>query len=210
MDFEQLGHFERINVIGTSGSGKSTFARELAKVLNLPYHEMDRLFWKPDWQQSPEDEFVQQVREVTSQPKWVLDGNYRRTMPDKWNRAQLVIWLDLSFVRTVLRVTKRAIRRAFTQQEIWPGTGNRESLAKSFLSRESVIWWAITTHRQISRKYTALMASAEYSHLCFVRLRTPKSVASFLEGIRRIAECSHASEPAAGSVSRAELSPPAR
>ncbi|MCH7726505.1 MAG: (d)CMP kinase, partial [Planctomycetes bacterium] len=40
MDVKQLSRFERINVVGTSGSGKSTFARELAEVLNLPCFEL--------------------------------------------------------------------------------------------------------------------------------------------------------------------------
>jgi shikimate kinase len=40
MDFKQISRFERINVIGTSGSGKTTFARELAELLNLPCYEM--------------------------------------------------------------------------------------------------------------------------------------------------------------------------
>ena len=57
MDFEQLSRIERINVVGTSGSGKSTFARELAELLKLLYYEMDQLFWKLDWQESSDDEF---------------------------------------------------------------------------------------------------------------------------------------------------------
>jgi adenylate kinase family enzyme len=145
VDFEQIGCFERINVVGSSGSGKSTFARELAEVLNLPCYEMDQLFWKSDWHESSDDELFRKVHEVTSRSRWVLDGNYTRTIPVKWKQVQLVIWLDPSFLRTVLRVTKRTIYRSFTQEEIWPGTGNRESLRKAFLSKDSIIWWAITT-----------------------------------------------------------------
>jgi adenylate kinase family enzyme len=145
VDFEQIGCFERINVVGSSGSGKSTFARELAEVLNLPCYEMDQLFWKSDWHESSDDELFRKVHEVTSRSRWVLDGNYTRTIPVKWKQVQLVIWLDPSFLRTVLGVTKRTIYRSFTQEEIWPGTGNRESLRKAFLSKDSIIWWAITT-----------------------------------------------------------------
>jgi adenylate kinase family enzyme len=120
---------------------------------------MDQLFWKPGWQESSDDELFRKVREVTAQPRWVLDGNYTRTTPDKWKHVQLVIWLDLPFARTVFRVTKRAIHRSLTQRELWPGTGNRESLTKAFLSKDSVIWWAITTHRRNRQKYSAVMAA---------------------------------------------------
>ena len=185
MDFDQLRRFERINVVRTSGSGKSTFARELAEVLRLPCYEMDHLFWKPGWQESSDDELCRKVREVTSQPQWVLDGNYTRTTPDKWKHVQLVVWLDLPFVPTLYRVTKRAVHRSLTRQELWPGTGNRESLVKAFLSKDSVIWWAITNYRSNRRKYSAIMTSPEFSHIHFVRLRSPRMVASCLEGLRR-------------------------
>jgi len=191
VDFEQLSSLKRINVVGTSGSGKTTFARELAELLNLPCCEMDQLFWKTDWRESSYEELFRKVREVTSQRRWVLDGNYTRTTPIKWEQVQLVIWLDLSFVRTVFRVSKRTIHRAFTQQELWPGTGNRESLAKAFLSRESVIWWAITTHRKNRQKYRAMMNSPEYSSIQFLRLRSPKNIAYLLEGLRQVAVQSH-------------------
>jgi adenylate kinase family enzyme len=163
---------ERINVVGTSGSGKSAFARRLARLLELPYYEMDALFWKPGWQQASDEELFRKVEEVCSQPRWVLDGNYTRTLPIKWKRVQLVIWLDPPFLPTVLRVTARTIRRALTREELWPETGNRESLAEAFFSRKSIIWWAISTHAKNRRKYAALMAAPEHSHIKFLRLRS--------------------------------------
>lgn len=177
-------NWERINVVGTSGSGKTTFARQLASLLDLPYHEMDRLFWKPGWQQASDAELFRKVEELTLQPRWVLDGNYTRTLSIKWKRVQLVVWLDPAFLETVFRVTARTIRRACTREEIWPGTGNRESLAEAFLSRKSIIWWAIRTHAQNRRKYSALMASPEHSHIEFVRLASRAERALFLDGLR--------------------------
>ncbi|MEM7165719.1 MAG: shikimate kinase [Planctomycetota bacterium] len=182
-DFEKLRLYERINVIGTSGSGKSTFGRRLAARTDLPYFEMDQLFWKPNWGQSTDTELLAKIREVTQRPRWILDGNYTRTTPEKWQRVQLVIWLDLSFVRTVSRVTRRALSRSFSKQELWPGTGNRESLAGTFLSKESIIWWAMTTHRKNRRRYAAMMAAQEYDHIHFVRLTSKAAVAAFLTGM---------------------------
>jgi hypothetical protein len=94
-----------------------------------------------------------------------------------------VVWLDPSFAQAVLRVTARTIRRAFTREELWPGTGNRESLAEAFLSKKSIIWWAITTHGRNREKYSALMASPEYSHIAFVRLRSRAESQRFLGGL---------------------------
>jgi adenylate kinase family enzyme len=185
MDFDQLRQFERINVVGTSGSGKLTFARTLAAALELPYHEMDALHWKPNWQEASPEELVARVQEVTSGPKWVLDANYSRTTPQKWKHVQLVVWLDTSFVRTVARVTTRTIQRSITRQELWPGTGNRETLSKAFFSRDSVIWWSITTHGKNRRQYAAMMASPEYEHIRFLRLGSPEAVAACLGKLHR-------------------------
>lgn len=47
----------KINVIGTSGSGKSTVARGMTQKLNIPYIQLDALFWRADWQGTPDDFF---------------------------------------------------------------------------------------------------------------------------------------------------------
>ena len=69
----------RINVVGTSGSGKSTFAKSIAKKFNAPYVQMDEIFWKPNWKESCDEEFFSKVEEVVSTDRWILDGNYTRT-----------------------------------------------------------------------------------------------------------------------------------
>lgn len=177
----ELRQYKRINVVGTAGSGKSTFSRKLAELLEVPHFEMDRLYWKPNWQATGDEELLENVRQVTEQDCWILDGNYTRTTPVKWSRVELVIWLDMSFTRTFSRVTRRVFHRSFSKEEIWPGTGNRESLSKAFLTKDSILWWMLTTYRKNRKKYLAAMASPEYEHIRFVRLGSPREVERFLE-----------------------------
>ncbi len=175
-----LSGYQRINVIGTSGSGKSTFANNLAAALDLPCFEMDALFWKPDWVESTDNEFLPKVAQVAARSEWVLDGNYSRTFDIKINRAQLLVWIDLPFLTTTYRVTRRAIKRSFSKKELWPNTGNRESLKKAFLSRESIIWWSITHYYPTRDKYENLMHSDTYEDIAFLRLTSRGQIARLL------------------------------
>ena len=67
---------QRILVMGSSGSGKSTFARRLSDITGIPVVSLDALFWKPGWMPSDAAEFGQRVAEVTRQPRWIMDGDY--------------------------------------------------------------------------------------------------------------------------------------
>lgn len=185
-NLDRLSRIQRVNVIGTSGSGKTTFARKLADVLGLPFVEMDGVYWGPNWTEPAPVDFFARINAITEQSQWVLDGNYSRTTPVKWRTVQMVVWLDMSFLRTIGRVTARCVRRSLGKTEIWPGTGNRETLKKTFLSRDSVILWAITSYNRNRERYSTMMKSPEYDHIWFVRLRSPNQVEHFLRVAARI------------------------
>ena len=170
----------RINVIGTSGSGKSTFARNLAEKLDLPYLEMDAIFWVPDWIFPEDKELFSKLSFALEGESWVLDGNYTRTLPIKLENVDTVIWLDFNFPRTLYQAVARAFYRVFSQEELWPGTDNRETLRKLF-SRESIILWTIRTHGRNLKKFTGYMESPDFSHIKFIQLRTPREAENYLK-----------------------------
>ena len=136
--------YERINVVGTSGSGKSSLSRQIATHLDLPYIELDQLFWKANWTESPDEELFQKLRVALSANRWVLDGNYDRTRHIKWAQVETVVWLDLPLYLVFSRVLVRAMTRSLTGKELW--AGNKETLRKTFLSRDSIILWSLKTH----------------------------------------------------------------
>jgi hypothetical protein len=57
-------------------------------------------------------------------------------VPVKWQRVQLVVWLDLPYPLILYQVIKRSLRRSLFREELW--SGNRESLAKAFFSHLAV------------------------------------------------------------------------
>ena len=71
----------RIIIIGNSGSGKSTLAKELAVRLNLPLIHLDKLFWRDNWQHISRDEFDDLLLSELKKERWIIDGNFGRTIP---------------------------------------------------------------------------------------------------------------------------------
>ncbi len=169
----------KINIIGTSGSGKSTFGRKLAESLSLPFLEMDAIFWGPDWTFPEDKELFSKLASALEVENWVLDGNYTRTIPIKWDNIDIVIWLDFSFLRTLSQAVTRAITRLLTQEEIWPGTGNRETPGK-LLSRDSIVLWTLRTYQRNKNKFTGYMEAEEFKRIRFIRLKSPRQAKRFL------------------------------
>lgn len=178
---------QRINVVGTSASGKSTFARQLAQQLGLAYIELDDLFWLDDWQQSQDQDFFRKIQYAIDQAPhgYVIDGNYTRTIPIKWASIDTVIWIDLPFHLNVYRAIKRALQRTITRQRLWPGSNNHEHW-RSLFTRDSIVWWMIKTYRKNRRHYTQLMHDPRYTHIHWVHLTTPHAIRQFLTNLSSV------------------------
>ncbi|MEM8766099.1 MAG: adenylate kinase [Pseudomonadota bacterium] len=183
--YEVLNRAKRINVVGTAGSGKSTFARRLAELKGLPCVEMDALFWKPQWTEATDAEFFPKLESALAGESWVLDGNYSRSRPIKWSRVEVVVFIDLPFLQTIGRVTARTLRRCLSGNEVWRGTGNRETFGQSFFSSDSVVWWAIQNHRSNRERYLDPEYYADYQPLDLVHLDSARAVAECLAGVAR-------------------------
>ncbi|MHA2287632.1 MAG: adenylate kinase [Promethearchaeota archaeon] len=168
----------KINVVGSSNIGKTTFCKKLSSILSIPHIEMDALFWGPNWSWPSEEEFFSKLRLALKGSSWILDGNYSRTTPLKWESVTTIIWLDFSFPRALYQAIRRAIKRIITREELW-NTGNRETL-KSLFSKDSIVLFAIKSYRRQRIRYQAVIKSDYYSNIQFIRLKSPKEVDLFL------------------------------
>jgi adenylate kinase family enzyme len=173
----------RINVVGTSGSGKTTFGRQLAGILKVPFIEMDAIFWGPDWSYLEDVDLFPALSKALEGESWVLDGGYSRTTSIKWRRVQAVVWLDFNFPRTLYQAVTRAVSRLAAKKELWPGTGNQESLGKLF-SKDSIVLWTITSYSRKRRKLLAAMGAAEFQYIKFHQLRSPRKAQQFLKQVQ--------------------------
>ena len=168
----------RIQVItSASGNGGTTLAKELAARLELPFHELDALFWRPGWAETPKDQFRELVEPVIAGEEWVIDGNYHGKLGDLiLRRAELVIWLDLPVYVWLPRLVRRTVRRALTREPLW--NGNRETLRSALLSTDSLLLFALRVYRSRRRTYPARLARLRH-----VRLRSTAEVERFLSSV---------------------------
>lgn len=169
MDIQQLG--QRISIVGTTGSGKTTLAKAIAQQLQLPHVELDALHWEPNWVEAPNEVFRARVEAALKGDRWVVDGNYSEVRDILWGRADTVIWLDYPFWTVFGRLVGRSLHRSLTRQELW--SGNRESFLNLFTS-DSILLWMLKTYNKRRREYPVLLAKPEYQHLQVVRVRSPQ------------------------------------
>ncbi len=173
-----------INIIGTTGSGKSTFARQLAQKQQLHYIELDNLLWLDDWQESPHDEFFCKLKSSmdAAQAGWVIDNLYTRSVNMIWSKVDTVIWLDYSFSINLYRLTKRTLWRALSRKRLWEDSNNRESW-KMMFSKKSIFLWMLQKYPQNKQRYLAMMQHPDYQHIRFIHLTSPQQAAAFLQQI---------------------------
>ncbi|HEX3565995.1 MAG TPA: shikimate kinase [Acidimicrobiales bacterium] len=168
--------------MGVSGLGKTTAGRRLAASLSVPFIELDAIFHQAGWRDLPTDEFRERVRDAVAADAWVIDGNYQAVSDLVWDRADAVIWVDLSRFVIMRRVVARTMRRALTGEELW--NGNREPLSNfySWDPEKNVIRWAWIMYPRYAERYALAMANAKYENIQFIRLTSPQAVEAFLSG----------------------------
>ncbi len=184
------GHLpQRVAIVGTTGSGKTTLARAIAPLIGARHVEVDALFHEPDWTRAERDVFRQRVRDAIAVERWVTDANYSSMLKDiTWAGADTMIWLDYSFVRTFSRLLRRTLRRSISGVELW--NGNRERLRAQFMSRDSLLLWAVKTHWKHRREWSLALRDPAFAHLRVVRIRSPRALDAYMRALRGAAAAS--------------------
>lgn len=94
-------------IIGCPGSGKTTFAEKLQKCTGLPLYYLDAIWHKPDKTHIPREEFDRKIGEIFETPKWIIDGNYKRTIEMRMKQSDTVFLFDLPVEVCLQGVTDR-------------------------------------------------------------------------------------------------------
>ncbi|TDQ42820.1 DNA topology modulation protein [Aureibacillus halotolerans] len=163
---------KRIVIIGSGGSGKSTFARRLGKDLGIPVVHLDALYWKPGWVPEEQKTFDGIIQAELAKEKWIIDGNFSRTMDVRIAAADTIIFIDLPRLLCTYRVVKRWLQyRNKTRVDMGEGCSEKVDLA--FLKW---VWTYPATKRpEVIRKLEQVASDKKVVHLT-----SQKNVKGFL------------------------------
>ena len=165
---------ERILIIGCGGAGKSTLARKLGEKLGLPVVHLDRLFWHPGWVESSKEEIDARIIEELEKPRWIIDGNYSRTLAMRMEKCDTVIYLDFSRTACLWGVVKRVVTN-YGKVRPDMGEGCPERFDLNFVK------WIWGFNKKNRQKYYRMLNEAEGVET--VVLKNRRMVRRFLESL---------------------------
>lgn len=133
----------KILVIGSSCSGKTTLAKHLNQSLEYKWVDLDNLHWLPNWQERPDEEFIELVHsEIMSQPKWIVSGSYHSLIEDNlWQDVDTVIWLNYSLPLILYRYLIRTYRRVRYKEECC--NGNIQTLSRAISIEDNLLQYIL-------------------------------------------------------------------
>ena len=97
---------QRVVVMGSGGSGKTTVANALSDKTGLPVVHLDPLYWRAGWTPVPKDEALRDLEAIVASDRWILDGNFLSEdgIDPRFERADTVIFLDLPRALCIWRI----------------------------------------------------------------------------------------------------------
>lgn len=180
-----LAGCERIAIVGRTGSGKTTLAREVAAALGVPHVELDSLYFGEDFSIAPLPLLRERTSKALAEDRWVTDGNKRAVRDLVWPRADTIIWLDYPVYVSLWRLARRARTRTSALGAQAARTGRWTALPRQLVAAARGVLTALRSHRGQRRDYPRLFAQPENQHLAVARLRSPRATRRWLARVTR-------------------------
>ncbi len=170
---------QKILIIGCAGAGKTVLATELGALTNLPVIHLDAHYWKPGWIRPQKEDWIKAVADLVKPDRWIIDGNYGSSIPQRLSACDSVIFLAYSRWLCLFRVFRRSLSFwGRTRPDLNPGC------AEKLPDREFLTWiWNYQTRSMPSILETLRSLEGEKEILI---LRSPAETRKFLNQVREM------------------------
>ncbi|MEO3746126.1 topology modulation protein [Plantactinospora sp. B5E13] len=169
---------DRIAIIGCGGSGKSTVARQLAGILDVPLTHLDAIYYDEQWNPLPQDEFAGKQEKLVAGERWIIEGNYACTLPIRLAAADTVIFLDLPALTCLWGIIQRRRRYRGGQHQ---ADGVYDRITWNFVRY-------ILGYRRTMRPRVETLIQEYGPHVRLISLRSRRQANQLVDRVRREAQ----------------------
>lgn len=166
----------RIYIIGTVGSGKTSLANKLSNILKIKHYDLDNIFWKKQYNIKRDNQEREKLfNDLCNKKKWIIEGVYSSWIEEGIKKSDLIILLDIPLHTLFWRVTKRTITREKSKK--FGKDKYKESLSGYLGLLKAIIRYKNKKHLTGYYKHKELIDKHKVN---FVVLKNKKEVEEFL------------------------------
>ncbi len=166
---------QRVLIIGNCASGKSTLAKKLHAITQLPIIHLDQHYWNPGWIETPKEMWEAKIKVLSMQESYIMDGNYSGTLAMRLKQSDTLIYLEQNSLKCFWRAVKRILKyKGRTRPDMHEGCPERFDI--DFLHYILAFRWIV------GGRIEKILAANDYSAEV-IRLKDDKSVEAYLESL---------------------------
>lgn len=111
---------QKIHIIGSIGSGKTTLARKLSEQLYLPHYELDNMVWERkksgDVKKSARGRDNYLMSTIRKE-RWIIEGVQHGWVSAFFEKADLIVFLNTGCTKRKWRIIKRFIKQKLKMEQ---------------------------------------------------------------------------------------------
>lgn len=163
--------FSRVAIIGSAGSGKTTFAKTLGKLLDRQPTHLDKILWGENWTELTNEQHVQILEPIVNAPTWIIDGMWSKTLDMRYKNATLVVFLDYKPALCAWRAFWRSVKH---------GGKQRDDLATGCVERVDPQFYKYILNFRKGCRLKVVQAQQDYPNVPIISFKNPKQTKAFL------------------------------